>query len=189
LTPSLWLDRLGYGQTLRFGGRRNSVQLLETALVVEGELQRFHFLGVESLYRKAISEWTGVTIPYSRILWAGQRSFRWVRWPLFGLFGLMEVLWLADLLFSPRSRGYEDVNWALWLIVTLTGLLLVFAIHRLALPHYQVIHRTRNRSRVYLNLQIRSKKLRRAFDRELQRNRELAARHAQPPRPTTREAS
>jgi hypothetical protein len=52
---------------VRFGQHRNRVDLQETALVVEGELVRFHFLGLERFFERALSEWTVLTVPYSRI--------------------------------------------------------------------------------------------------------------------------
>jgi hypothetical protein len=55
-------------RTLRLGGRRGAVHLQEPALVLEGEFLRFKlFMGIEWLFRRALSEWTTVTVPYSRI--------------------------------------------------------------------------------------------------------------------------
>ena len=69
---------------VKLGGKRGSLHLQETALVAEGELLRFTFIiGLEWLFRRALSEWTMVTVPYSRIqavriskLWPLRRSLR-----------------------------------------------------------------------------------------------------------------
>src|SRR5262245_36202943 len=79
-------------KVVRFGGRRGSIQIQETALVVEGELLRFTFIiGLEWLFRRALSEWTTVTVPYSRI-----DSVRLSRlWPLRVFTFLFTVIWIA----------------------------------------------------------------------------------------------
>ena len=44
---------------IRLVGRQNSVQLLETALVVEGYLLKLtFFFGIEGLFTRTLSEWT-----------------------------------------------------------------------------------------------------------------------------------
>jgi hypothetical protein len=53
---------------LTFSGRRNTVHLQETALVVEGDLVLFKFLGLERFFARAMSEYTTVTVPYSRLV-------------------------------------------------------------------------------------------------------------------------
>jgi hypothetical protein len=53
---------------LTFSGRRNTVHLQETALVVEGDLLLFKFLGLERFFARAMSEYTTVTVPYSRLV-------------------------------------------------------------------------------------------------------------------------
>ena len=56
-------------RTLRLGGRGGSLHVQEPALVLEGELLRFRLIfGIEWLFRRALSEWTTVTVPYARII-------------------------------------------------------------------------------------------------------------------------
>ena len=76
------------------GGRRGSVHLQETALVVEGDLLRFRFLlGIEWLFRQALSEWTSVTVPYARI----ERVRRSRLWPLRSVSLLLVVaVWVGS---------------------------------------------------------------------------------------------
>ena len=76
---------------MKLGGKRGSLHLQETALVAEGELLRFTFIiGLEWLFRRALSEWTMVT---SRI-----RESSSVRisklWPLRVLSALLSVVGL-----------------------------------------------------------------------------------------------
>ncbi len=63
LWPLPWFTR----RRMLFIGRRNTLQLLETALVVEGYRMRFYLPLIGSFFRQPLSEWTTVTIPYSRI--------------------------------------------------------------------------------------------------------------------------
>src|SRR5262245_59207888 len=44
-----------------------NVQLLETSLVIEGEIYKATFLGAERLLAASLGDWTTVTIPYSRL--------------------------------------------------------------------------------------------------------------------------
>jgi hypothetical protein len=80
------------GRIVRLGGRRGSIQLQETAMVVEGELLCFTFIiGLEWLFRRALSQWTTVTVPYSRI-----ESVRLTRiWPLRVLTALIFAIWIT----------------------------------------------------------------------------------------------
>ena len=65
-------------RTLRLGGRRGGLHLQEPALVLEGELLRFRLVfGIEWLFRQALSEWTTVTVPYSRIVTV-RRTWAWL---------------------------------------------------------------------------------------------------------------
>jgi hypothetical protein len=77
---------------VRLGGKRGSLHLQETALVAEGELLRFTFIiGLEWLFRRALSEWTMVTVPYSRI-----EAVRISKlWPLRILSAFFVVGWIA----------------------------------------------------------------------------------------------
>jgi hypothetical protein len=50
-----------------FVGRRNTIHLQETALVIEGDLMRFHLPVIDRFVRRVFCEWTTVTVPYSRV--------------------------------------------------------------------------------------------------------------------------
>lgn len=83
-------------RVVKLGGRRGGIQLQETAMVVEGELLCFTFIvGLEWLFRRALSQWTTVTVPYSRI-----ESVRVTRlWPLRMLTLSLFAIWLAAVSF------------------------------------------------------------------------------------------
>jgi hypothetical protein len=51
-----------------FIGRRNTLHLQETALVIEGDLLRFHLPVIDRFVRRVFCEWTMVTVPYSRVV-------------------------------------------------------------------------------------------------------------------------
>ena len=81
-----------FGGAVRFVGRENTVHLQETALVAEGNLLKVGLLGLEILFRRALAEWSAVTVPYSRITAA-----RYVRFPLLRVIALVVLaLCLGD---------------------------------------------------------------------------------------------
>ena len=51
-----------------FIGRRNTLHLQETALVIEGDLLRFQLPVIDWFVRRVFCEWTMLTVPYSRIV-------------------------------------------------------------------------------------------------------------------------
>jgi hypothetical protein len=163
-------------------GKQNSVQLLETALVVEGYLLKVRLLGLETLFVQSLSEWTTVTVPYSRIGNARYSSF----WPLrLGLLAAPFVfLALAigmESYFGEKSRA---VSWLAAPLAALGGISLFFgpALAWLIKPRYRVEYRAKDGKRTVFAFRIRSKKLRKEFDATLQRNRASAQGHSPVPR-------
>src|SRR5262249_25298989 len=59
---------------MTFVGGHSTLQLLGTALLVEGYKQRFFFPVLDRFFQMPLSEWTTVTVPYSRILQAKHDS-------------------------------------------------------------------------------------------------------------------
>ena len=47
-----------------FVGRRNTIHLQETALVIEGDLLRFQLPVIDRFVRRVFCEWSMVTVPY-----------------------------------------------------------------------------------------------------------------------------
>ena len=85
-----------FSTPLRMVGRQNTIALLETSLVFEGNLLKIGVLGMELLFRAALAEWTSVTVPYSRIIRA-----KYVRFPLMRLLALL--LAVAVMVVRPET--------------------------------------------------------------------------------------
>ena len=69
-TPSVFV------QKLRFSGRENTVQLQEAVLAIEGNILKVGLLGLDTLFRPVLAEWSSVTIPYSASRWPSTFAFR-----------------------------------------------------------------------------------------------------------------
>lgn len=146
--PPMLQVRTGRG-VLRFVGRQSNVQLTETALVCEGALLKVGLLGLEVYFRGAVSEWSAVTIPYSRIDDARQVSWPWPR-----IVALVCVVLCIPTLWGPFI--------ALYLVWRLRG-------------HYRVRFRDKAGVGRAVRFRIRDKTLRAEFDRKLQAYRRAAA--------------
>jgi hypothetical protein len=161
---------------LAFYGNRNAVHLQETALVVEGELLRFHFLGLERFFARALSEWTTVTVPYGRIVRVKYRSKIVVRVLLVlpaVLFGLLAVVAVKDM--KPA-----DLTGPITLLVgclLLIGLILYLVLRRLV-PTYTITFRSKDGKKRAFSFAVRSKAARREFDAALAAYRDAARAHA-----------
>lgn len=134
---------------LRFVGRQSNVQLTETALVCEGALLKVGLLGLEVYFRGAMSEWSAVTIPFSRIDEARQ-----VNWPTPRIIAALCVVLCIPTLYGPFI--------ALYLVWRLRG-------------HYRVQYRDKAGVERAVRFRIRDKKIRAEFDRKLQVYRRAAA--------------
>src|SRR5438477_11584329 len=90
---------------MTFVGRTNTLQLLDTALVVEGPRRMLALYGVDLFFQQALSEWTMVTVPYSRI----ERCRYYRRWLARGFALAWFVLPTAvGLVFSVLSWFWES---------------------------------------------------------------------------------
>ena len=88
-----------------FVGKRNTLQLLETALVIEGYLMRLFFPLVDAFFRRPLSEWSTITVPYSRIL-------RFKHAPMIIPRVIVTVRALASMLFSTSSAiAFSGLLW------------------------------------------------------------------------------
>lgn len=175
LPSMLWPTR----SRLNFGGA-STLHLQETALVIEGFLQRLFFPLVDRFFQLALSEWTTVTIPYSRIL-----HYRYTARPLMRLF-LLTLLWVAlgfavykmglfkanafDLLWGRDPTTWQDA--ARYVILPgVVTLVLVFIVVR---PLSYLVFRTPGGGRAVITFRIGSAKLRREFEEQLEANREAS---------------
>jgi hypothetical protein len=170
-TPTAWPGR----RRLRFLRKGNTVHLLETALVVEGYQQRFGFPVLDYLFRQALSEWTTVTIPYSRILDYQFRTRFW--WRAVGV----PLLWLPVLLLllSAVYIDHTPGNLA-GLVLGATGLagalavITYFLLTEMLAPRNTLIYQQADGKRAILSFSIRSKPKQAAFTRQLEVNREAS---------------
>jgi hypothetical protein len=158
---------------VRLGGQRGSLNLQETALVVEGELIRFSFFGIEWLFRRALSEWTTVTVPYSRIV-----AVRHVRlWLLrIGSVVLTALVWaLAVSLWraEPLMAGVA-------VVLGFVGTVLVGFINFLVRSYHRVTYRGKDGRRRLLTFAVRTKRLRKPFLDTLAAHRAAAAAYMSP---------
>jgi hypothetical protein len=165
-----------FGRTLRFAGRRNTIHLQETALVVEGEIFRFHYLGLERLFGRALSEWTMVTIPYSRIASAQYRKHLGLRIGIVLIGAALATLGMQTP-WTPRAE------WTTWHAVADTLLLvpvvvLAGLIWWLIRASYILVFRSKDGTRIRLSFRIRSKAQRLAFETALQSYREASRGYA-----------
>jgi hypothetical protein len=157
------------GRTLRFMGRRNTIQLQETALVAEGDLLLFPCLGLERLFGKALSARTTVTVPYSRLIAVRYRRRRVLRLIIVGLLAAVVALTVDAPWDDPT--GFEWVPDALILVpVAVLAALVWWGIR----PAYVLRFRTKDGWRTRLQFAIRSRALRAEFDAALAGYREVA---------------
>ena len=102
-TPSVFV------QKLRFSGRENTVQLQEAALAIEGNILKVGLLGLDTLFRPVLAEWSSVTIPYSCIALA-----EYIRFPLPRLLALIYLwLWPAIAGLVLARLGYAMIGAAI----------------------------------------------------------------------------
>jgi hypothetical protein len=161
---------------LLFAGRRNTVQLLETALVIEGYRQRLRLPVIDLFFRQALSEWTTVTVPYSRIV-----RFRPARLLVARLL-LALLCWLPALFVLLATVGelmtFNVVLWgdvALMALMALPALGLTLYVNSRLRSRYQLLFRRADGGVSAVALRIPSRKVRKAFAARLEENRRAAA--------------
>jgi hypothetical protein len=130
-------------------------------LVVEGELLRFTLIiGIEWMFRRALSEWTTVTIPYSRIQSVSVSKL----WPLRMFTLLFLSAWIALMVWF---WGHEAI--APIMTVGFALLLLMIYINVRVKRAVRVAFRGKGRRKL-LAFVIRSRPLRRTFIETLERH-------------------
>jgi hypothetical protein len=164
-----------FGRTLRFAGRRNTIHLQETALVVEGEILRFHYLGLERLIGRALSEWTMVTMPYSRIESVQYRKRIGLRIAIVVIAAALSVLAMR-LPWTPRAE-WTTLDAIADTLVLVPVVVLAAMVWWLIRASYLLVFRSKDGTRVRLSFRVRSKAQRLAFDTALQSYREASRAH------------
>jgi hypothetical protein len=107
-------------------GRRNTLHLQETALVIEGDLLRFQLPIIDRFVRRVFCEWTMVTVPYSRIVrhkYCTYRTAKVLWWLLVAAAAGFLGFVLATL---PKKEPAALA--ALMLVLVVLGLLLHFVL-------------------------------------------------------------
>lgn len=150
---------------LRFLRKGNSVQLLETALIVEGNLQRFSMPVIDRFFRRALSEWTTITIPYSRIL-----KYRYTSRSVLG-FLVALVFWAPFVLglvgyFAEGGRGQVSMV----VSFALLGMLGSFLVYVAVKSRNYLVFRQADGKRALLVFHVRSKARQKAFREQLTAN-------------------
>jgi hypothetical protein len=153
---------------LRFVGRDSTVQLQETALVVEGNLLKVGLLGIELVYRKVLAEWSSVTIPYSQIT-----RIRYIRFPtLRGLALIYLMIWLVfiGVMFAIENQMGAMTGIGLGLFPALIAIFLIAFIR----GRFKIDFLPKDGRRTQLQLAISGKKLRNEFGKKLKSYRAAA---------------
>lgn len=159
---------------LRFVGREKTVHLQETALVVEGNLLKVGLLGLELMFRRALAEWSSVTIPYSRIT-----RVRYVRFPLLRLLSLVYLWgWPIFSILVALGPGFL-AGLTGFLIGLIPGVVAVYVLVRVP-PRFVIDFRTRDGQRSRLMLHVTPKPLLMEFAARLQEFRDAAGRFRTP---------
>ncbi len=162
-----------FGSALRFVGRENTFHLHETALVAEGNMLKVGLLGLERFFRRALAEWSSITIPYARI-----NSVRFVRFPPFRIAALVVcficlAIPLVAIIVDPIASLALGIG---TLIPFLLGIYVFFRVP----GRYVIRFRTRDGRPNKLMFRITSKKLRAEFDERLQEYRDATAQYESP---------
>jgi hypothetical protein len=165
-----WFGR----RRIRFVGKANTIQLLETALVIEGQRKMLALYVIDLFFQQALSEWTMVTVPYS-LIESCRYSRRWVVRGLFATLFIMPVVvfLVLSVLWVGQTPG--DAM-SLMTPVLLFGLLLLslYALLRIFPSQYVLRFRRADGRLVRTHFRIKSRAVRRAFEQRLETNRTAA---------------
>jgi hypothetical protein len=165
-----------FGRTLLFTGRRNTIHLQETALVAEGEVLLFHCLGLERLFGRAMSSWSTVTVPYSRIVSIRHRSKLLVRLIILTLLFALPALTMQ----LPRMNP-SDWNWfdAAADLIILAPVVLLACLVWWGIPAAHTLRfRSKDGKLRRFHFAVRSRAARRQFDEAMTQYRQAARTHA-----------
>jgi hypothetical protein len=157
---------------LWFVGRGNTIHLHETAVVLEGYLKRLGMPLVDLFFLRVLSEWTTVTVPYSRILsyrFINRRVLRYLiyvaLWAI-PLLCLLTLVWDSYDVFTPVYTAV--LSSLLALLVTL------YLKYRLLVPRNYLRYQRADGRRVSVTFRITSRKRQAEFTALLESNRRAA---------------
>lgn len=164
-----WITR----RELRFVGKMNTIQLLETALVIEGQRKTISYPIIDFLFQQALSEWTTVTVPYSRIIKC-RYSRRLVTRSIF----LLVVALMATLMiFGSIQASFSLFETLLMTIPFLVALVCLsfYTWFRILPARYNLLYRRADGKRALTRFRVKTRVLRQAFDERLNANRQAAS--------------
>jgi hypothetical protein len=163
---------------LNFVGSANTIQLLDTALVVEGLLKTLGLIVVDLLFRQALSEWTTVTIPYSRIVSCNYKrnNLKIIFVFLLTYFPFLLVAALPVLTDGRITESNLGIFLGLLLVLTIPACIafaVLFFVMRLG-PRVVLIFRRADGRQMQVSFRITPKSLRAKFLERLESNRKTA---------------
>ena len=163
-----------YRVPVRFSGKGSTLQLQETAMVVEGNLLKVGLLGFENYFRAALSEWSIFSVPYSRI-----ESVKTIRFPVLRIVGLILLLigGFFGAFFIINAARFGNIPYellAIGLPFALFGALGFFYVQ----PRLKLKIRRADGKATHLFFQIRPRRLREEFLEKLREYRLASARFA-----------
>ena len=179
--PHVWWRRL------RFLPRGNSLQIQETGLVVQGHLQKLGMPLLDLFFRALVSEWSTVTVPYSRILFLRPRRFIVAR-VLLTLLACLPLLlyfgpWLVTAAVNPGRVPLDGVTAYVALLLALLALVLgAYVDGWLLVARHYLLFEEPGGSLALLAFRIKSARLRRRFVELVDNNRRTTQAFL-PPRP------
>lgn len=160
----------------RFAGKEKTIHLRETAFVVEGGMLKVSFLGLELFFRRAITEYTSLTIPYQRM-----QETKQIRWPLPRLIFLVLMFLLpvtAVFLFIgvPTHPSYITAMIIGYLVCGFGTALSVYALIRIR-ARYEIVYLDKHNKRCRLLFRISSKPILAQFEQTLKQYVDAARRY------------
>jgi hypothetical protein len=167
----------------RFIGRSNTVQVLETAVVIEGYLKRLSFPVLDWLFQQALSEWTTMTIPYARIVSFQDRNAAGVRMLRLGCVIVPALVCALGITLSAvagaqETQGLTEDFFASWAYIGLMfgvlGLLMGMVVWIHFRPRIKLAFRLADDRLGIVAFRIRPRALQQKFVELVQRNRRAA---------------
>jgi hypothetical protein len=166
---------------LWFVGRGNTIHLHETAVILEGYLKRLGMPLVDLFFLRVLSEWTTVTVPYSRILSYRFINRRVLRYASFVVVWMLPALCLLTLLWE--TGDVSPMVYMAILLALLALLLTLYLRYRLLAPRNHLLYQRADGRRVSVTFRITSRKRQEEFTALLESNRRAAGGLARPTPP------
>jgi hypothetical protein len=164
-----------FRKRLMIFGKGNTLDLQETALVIEGNLQKLHLLVADMFLRRVLCEWSTVTIPYSRVVRHFYTSYLGIKVVLWSVFGLATLAFYLEPLGLFLKKQNEATLLQLVIPLTFVIPLLVIVVLFLVLlrPRHTVEFLRADGKRCAVSFRFRSRKVSKEFVRLLDEYRRI----------------